>query len=99
MPKKNRDDRRHKATSKKRDDQRFKASSVSSIDAIVSGGKAVVSADKSIIIAMVQEALKADRMETTFYVSPEVGAAVRQWYLTPRRIKEMGVKVVSKEEL
>jgi len=72
---------------------------LSSIEAIVKGGRAVVSADNSIIIAMVQEALKADRMDTTFYVSPEVGAAVRQWYLTPKRIKQMDVKVVSKEEL
>lgn len=98
MPKKIRENRR-KASSKNLDDQRSTASLLSSIDAVVSGGKGVVSADNSIIIAMVQEALKVDRMETTFYVSPEVGAAVRQWYLTPRRIKEMDVKVVSKEEL
>jgi len=70
-----------------------------SIEAAIHDGKAVVSADNSIIIAMVQEALKAGRTDVTFFVSPEQATAVMQWYLTPARIKSLGVEVVSKEEL
>ena len=70
---------------------------LNSIDAVVNGGKAVVSADNSIIIAMVQEALKHGR-SATFYVSPEQGQAVMRWYWTPGRIKEIGMEAVSNEE-
>ena len=68
-----------------------------SIEAVVNGGKAVISADNSIVIAMMQEALKHGR-SATFYVSPEQGQAVMRWYWTPGRIKEIGMEAVSKEE-
>ena len=71
---------------------------VSSIEALVNAGKAVVSADNSIMIAMMQEAIRAGRTEMTFFVSPEQATAVMQWYLTPGRIKQMDVELVSKEE-
>jgi hypothetical protein len=86
MPKKNRDVRR------------VKASSLSAIEALVNAGKAVVSADNSIVIAMMQEAIRAGRTEMTFFVSPEQATAVMQWFLTPGRIKQMDVELVSKEE-
>ncbi len=70
---------------------------LSSIDEVVHGGKAVVSADNSIIIAMVQEALSHGR-SATFYVSPEQGQAVMRWYWTPGRIREIGMEMVSTEE-
>jgi hypothetical protein len=70
---------------------------LNSIDAVVGGGKAVISADNSIIIAMAQEALKHGR-SATFYVSPEQAQAVWRWYWTPGRIKEIGMEAVSKEE-
>jgi hypothetical protein len=54
-----------------------------SIEAAVNGGKAVISADNSIIIAMMQETLKHGR-SATFYVSPAQGRAVMRWYWTPR---------------
>jgi len=68
-----------------------------SIEAAVNGGKAVISADNSIIIAMMQETLKHGR-SATFYVSPAQGRAVMRWYWTPGRIKEIGMEAVSKEE-
>ncbi len=68
-----------------------------SIEAAVNGGKAVISADNSIIIAMVQEALRRGR-SATFYLTPEQGDAVMRWYWTPGRIKEHGMEVVSDEE-
>ncbi|HBP89088.1 MAG TPA: hypothetical protein PKK23_13975 [Nitrospirales bacterium] len=68
-----------------------------SIEAAVKGGKAVVSADDSIIIAMMQEALKHGR-SATFYVSPAQAQAVMRVYWTPRRAKEIGYESVSKEE-
>ena len=70
---------------------------LSSIESVVNGGKAVVSADNSIIIAMVQEALKHGR-SATFYVSPAEGQAVMRWYWTPGRVDEIGMEMVSKEE-
>ena len=70
---------------------------LSSIEAVVNGGKAVISADNSIIIAMMQAALKNGR-SATFYVSPAQGQAVMRWYWTPGRIKEIGMEAVSKEE-
>jgi RNase P subunit RPR2 len=68
-----------------------------SVDTVVHGGKAIVSADNSIIIAMVQESLKHGR-SATFYVSPEQGQAVMRWYWTPGRVKEIGMEAVSTEE-
>jgi hypothetical protein len=70
---------------------------LNSIEATVNGGKAVISTDNSIIIAMVQEALKNGR-SATFYISPTQGQAVMRWYWTPRRVKEIGYEPVSKEE-
>jgi hypothetical protein len=68
------------------------------VEAAVQGGKAVVSADNSIIVAMVQEALRAGRT-ATFYTSPEQAEAVMGWFWTPRRVKEVGLELVSKEEM
>jgi ribosomal protein S27AE len=72
-------------------------SELSSIEAAVNGGMAVVSADDSIIIAMMHEALKNGR-SATFYVSPAQAQAVMRLYYTPRRVKEIGMEAVSKEE-
>jgi hypothetical protein len=70
---------------------------LNSIEPVVNGGKAVVSADNSIIIAMMQEALRHGR-SATFYVSPGQAQAVMRWYWTPGRIKEIGMHAVSEEE-
>ena len=70
---------------------------LSSIEGVVNGGKTVVSADNSIIVAMVQEALKHGR-SVTFYVSPAQGDALMRWYWTPARVDEIGMEMVSKEE-
>lgn len=70
---------------------------LSSIEAVVDSGKAIVSGDDSIIIAMVQEALKNGR-SVTFYVSRAQAGAVRRWFWTPRRINEIGMELVSWEE-
>ena len=70
---------------------------LSSIEAAVNGGKAVVTADNSIIIAMMLEALKHGRT-ATFYVAPAQAQAVMRIYWTPRRIKEIGMEPVSKDE-
>lgn len=70
---------------------------LNSIDAIVNSGRAVISGDDSIIIGMVQEALKNGR-SVTFYVSRVQARAVRRWFWTPRRIDEIGMELVSREE-
>jgi hypothetical protein len=68
-----------------------------SVEAVAQQGKAVVSADDSTIVAMMQEALKAGR-SATFYVSPAQAQALVRWYWTPARVKEFGLEPVSKEE-
>ena len=68
-----------------------------SIEATINSGKAIVSADNSIIIALMQEALGSGR-SATFYVSPAQAQAVMRWYWTPGRIKEIGMEPVSLEE-
>jgi hypothetical protein len=70
---------------------------LSSIEATVNGGKGVVSADNSTIVAMMQETLRRGR-SATFYVSPAQAQAVMRWYWTPGRVKEIGYEPVSKEE-
>jgi hypothetical protein len=68
-----------------------------SIDATVGAGKVIVSADNSIVVGMVQETIKHGR-SATFYLSPEQGQSVMRWYWTPKRVKEIGLEAVSKEE-
>lgn len=72
-------------------------STLASIEATVTAGKAVVSADASIVVAMMQEALKAGR-SATFYVPPAQAQAVMRWYWTPGRVKTIGMELVSLEE-
>ena len=70
---------------------------LSTIDAVVDSGRAVISGDDSIIIGMVQEALKNGR-SVTFYVARPQARAVRRWFWTPRQIDEIGMELVSREE-
>lgn len=70
---------------------------LSSIEATVNAGKAVVTADNSIVISMMLEALKRG-WTATFYVPPAQAQAVMRLYWTPRRIKEIGMETVSQEE-
>jgi hypothetical protein len=74
-----------------------RVASLSSVEDVVNGGKGVISADDSIIIATMQEALRRGR-SATFYVSPAQAQAVMRWYWTPGRIKEIGYEPVSEEE-
>ena len=70
---------------------------LNSIESTVNGGKAVVSADNSVIVAIMQETLRQGR-SATFYVSPAQAQALMRWYWTPGRVKEIGMELVSKEE-
>jgi hypothetical protein len=90
-------DRSNTPPGRERRGQMTPKSLLSSIDAVVDGGKAVISGDDSIIISMVQEALKNGR-SVTFYVSRPQARAVRRWFWIPRRIDEIGMELVSQEE-
>ena len=70
---------------------------LSAIEATVGEGRAVVAADSGIIIAMMQEALRAGR-SATFYVPPPQAQSVMRWYWTPGRVREYGMELVSLEE-
>ncbi|MEU9127815.1 hypothetical protein AB0D08_06825 [Kitasatospora sp. NPDC048540] len=75
----------------------MKKLSLDSIDAIIGSGKAVISADDSGIVAAVQQVAMSGR-SATFYVSRAQAAIIREWYWTPRRIRERGLEPVSPEE-
>lgn len=68
-----------------------------SIEATVGAGKAVVTAEGSIIVAMMLEALRHGRT-ATFYVPPAQAQAIMRLYWTPRRVREIGMEPVSIEE-
>lgn len=68
-----------------------------SIEKTVNEGKAVVTADNSVVIAMMQGAFENGR-SATFYVAPIIAQAVMRWYWTPQQIKEIGLEPVSIEE-
>src|SRR6266576_2539342 len=70
---------------------------VSSVEPLVEGGKAVVTADDSTLIAMMLHTLNTGR-SATFYVSPEQARAVMRLYWSPWRVKEIGMERVSEEE-
>jgi hypothetical protein len=70
---------------------------LSSIEAVVNGGKGVISTDSSTIVATMQAALTHGR-SATFYTSPEQAQALMRWYWTPGRIKEIGYESVSDDE-
>src|SRR5262245_692987 len=67
------------------------------IEAVVRDGKAVVSGDDNAVVAAVKDAIESGRT-ATFYVSRTQADIVLGWYFTPQRIKELGMKPVSKEE-
>src|SRR5262245_18078148 len=68
-----------------------------SIERTVNEGKAVVTADNSIVIAMMQEGFENGR-SATFYVAPIIAQAVLRWYVTPQQVKEIRLEPVSIEE-
>ena len=68
-----------------------------SIETTVNDGKAVVSADSTSVITIMQEPLWSGR-SATFYVSPIQAQAVMRWYWTPGRIKKIGLEPVSIKE-
>ncbi len=70
---------------------------LSSIDSVIGSGKAVISADNSVIISMVLEALKSGR-SATFYISRAQFQAVGRWFWTPKRLAEFGMEPVSQQE-
>jgi hypothetical protein len=67
------------------------------MEAIVQGGKTIISADDTTIIAMMVEALRSGR-SATFYVTPDQAQAVMRLYWTPGRIRAVGMERVSQEE-
>ncbi|MER7952164.1 hypothetical protein ABTY59_32720 [Streptomyces sp. NPDC096079] len=70
---------------------------LSPAEALVRGGRAVVSADDGTVVGLVLDTLAKGRT-ATFYVSPAQAQAVMRLYWTPRRIKEIGYERVSQEE-
>jgi hypothetical protein len=73
------------------------SSSLTTIEAAVSDGKSVMSADTSTVVAAIQDCLRNGR-SATFYVSHDAASAVHSWFWTPRRIKEAAMEPVTKEE-
>lgn len=71
--------------------------SLDDLDSVVRSGKAVMAAEDGIVIAAVQDAVRAGRT-ATFYLTRAQFIAVNSWYWTPRRIRDSGLEPVSDEE-
>jgi hypothetical protein len=67
------------------------------VDEIVGGGKTVISADDSVIVASVQEAIQSGR-SVSFYLSLAQANAVKAWYWTAERLEKSEIKPISREE-
>jgi hypothetical protein len=67
------------------------------IEHMVHGGKAVVTADDATLIAMMQWAIASGK-SATFYVPITQSRALTRLFWSPRRIKEIGMELVSSEE-
>ncbi|GHE25439.1 MULTISPECIES: hypothetical protein [Streptomyces] len=76
-----------------RDDESF----LTPTEALVHGGRAVVSADDGTVVGLILDTLGKGRT-ATFYVTPEQAQSVMRLFWTPRRIKEIGYERVSQEE-
>ncbi|WP_310717681.1 hypothetical protein [Streptomyces lydicus] len=68
------------------------------VDEAVSGGDCVIAASDDAMLNLIKGAVEAG-ISATFYVSRGIAEAVMSWYWTPERIKELGVEVVSPDEL
>jgi hypothetical protein len=72
-------------------------SSLDHFDAAVEGGGCVISAERSVVLLMVQEAILSGK-SATYYVTKPQFDAIMNWYWTPERRKRLNVEVVSVEE-
>jgi hypothetical protein len=68
-----------------------------SIEEVVNAGKTVISADKSVVVSIIQEALSKGQT-VTFFAPPDQAQAVMRLYWSPRRIKEIGLERIPDEE-
>jgi hypothetical protein len=71
---------------------------LSAIESLVGEGRAVIKAEDSAVVEAVKYAVVSDR-NATFYLSHAQFAAVNAWYWTPRRMSEVGLEPVSREEV
>lgn len=67
------------------------------IQAVVDTGRATISADDDVIVAIVQEAIKSGRT-ATFCLTYTQAKSVRSWYFTPERIEASKIEFISDEE-
>ncbi|MGA5558890.1 hypothetical protein [Streptomyces lavendulocolor] len=73
-------------------------SSLAGVDSVVGGGRAVMTAEDSVVVDVVKATVKSGRT-ATFYLTPSQFSAVNAWYWTPQRMKHLGLEPVSDEEM
>ncbi len=71
--------------------------SLGAIDDIVAEGKAVVSGADEEIVTLVKRAIE-DCRSASFYLTRGQAHAIRDWYWTPERIEQTGLRPISTEE-
>src|SRR6266545_7055799 len=72
-------------------------SSLDHFDAAVEGGGSVISAERSVIVSLMQETIQS-RKSATYYVTKPQFDAIMYWYWTPERSKRLNLEQVSVEE-
>ncbi len=70
---------------------------IRSVEATVDEGRAVITADDSVVVSMMQHAIRQGQ-SATFYATPAQAQAVMSWFWTPARVKSVGLERVSEEE-
>ncbi|MFE2263644.1 hypothetical protein [Streptomyces griseosporeus] len=73
-------------------------SSLGDVEAVVTGGRAVMTAEDGVVLDVVKSVVKSGRT-ATFYLTPDQFSAVNAWYWTPQRMKHLGLEPVSDEEI
>jgi len=71
--------------------------SLGAIDEVVGDGRAVVTGADEEIVTLVKRAIEDDRT-VSFYLSQAQARAIREWYWTPERIEQLGLRPISDEE-
>lgn len=67
------------------------------VEEVVKEGKAVISADDSVIVNVIQQTVRSEK-SATFFVTHDQSDMIMRWFFTNERIKRMGMEPVSKEE-
>ncbi|MDH6522000.1 hypothetical protein M2163_001005 [Streptomyces sp. SAI-135] len=75
----------------------MESSVLSAVEAVAAAGKAVISADNSTVVSLIQQMIR-DGKSATVYVTPDQAEAIKSWYWTPERVRARELHLVTEDE-